>query len=175
MCVLFAQSCLILCDPMDCRPTTEVACHSFSRGSSWSRNQTQFSCISGRFLTDWATRVTKIPWRKEWQATSVFLPGGFHGQRSLVGYSRWGRKSWTWLRQFNILIRHIYHLGNSSTGWISVATFYSACSKETRLSSYYISNSIQLNLEILFFYNTFNKIWKKKAYSKFMIYYRIFF
>ena len=29
----------------------------------------------------------EIPWRREWQRTPVFLPGGFHGQRSLVGYS----------------------------------------------------------------------------------------
>ena len=31
--------------------------------------------------------VGKIPWRKEWQPTPVFLPGDTHGQRSLVGYS----------------------------------------------------------------------------------------
>ena len=30
--------------------------------------------------------VGKIPWRKEWQPTLVFLPGEFYGQRSLVGY-----------------------------------------------------------------------------------------
>ena len=30
-------------------------------------------------------------WR-EWQPTPVFLPGESHGQRSLVGYSPWGRK-----------------------------------------------------------------------------------
>ena len=30
--------------------------------------------------------VRKIPWRKEWQPTSVSLPGGSHGQRSLAGY-----------------------------------------------------------------------------------------
>ena len=29
--------------------------------------------------------IWKIPWRREWQPTSVFLPGEFHGQRSLVG------------------------------------------------------------------------------------------
>ena len=29
----------------------------------------------------------KIPWRKEWQPTRVFLPGKSHGQRNLVGYS----------------------------------------------------------------------------------------
>ena len=35
--------------------------------------------------------VGKIPWR-EWLPTPVFFPGEFHGQRSLGGYSRWGRK-----------------------------------------------------------------------------------
>ena len=34
-------------------------------------------------------RVGKIPWRKAWQSTAVFLPGKSHGQRSLVGYSPW--------------------------------------------------------------------------------------
>jgi len=29
----------------------------------------------------------KIPWRKAWQPTPVFLPDGFHGLRSLAGYS----------------------------------------------------------------------------------------
>ena len=30
------------------------------------------------------------PWRREWQPTPIFLPGEFHGQRSLAGYSAWG-------------------------------------------------------------------------------------
>ena len=34
----------------------------------------------------------KIPWRKKWQPTPVFLPGEFHGYRSLAGYSPWGHK-----------------------------------------------------------------------------------
>ena len=36
--------------------------------------------------------VGKIPWRREWQPTAVFLSGEFHGQRSLVSYSPWGRR-----------------------------------------------------------------------------------
>jgi len=36
--------------------------------------------------------VRKIPWRRKWQPTAVFLPGKSHGQRSLVGYSPWGPK-----------------------------------------------------------------------------------
>ena len=33
--------------------------------------------------------VGKIPWRRKWQPTPVFLSGKFHGQRSLEGYSPW--------------------------------------------------------------------------------------
>ena len=33
------------------------------------------------------TWVGKIPWRRKWQPTPVFLPGESHGRRSLVGYS----------------------------------------------------------------------------------------
>ena len=36
--------------------------------------------------------VQKIPQRRKWQPTPVFLPGESHGQRSLVGYSPQGRK-----------------------------------------------------------------------------------
>ena len=38
------------------------------------------------------TWVKKIPWRGAWQPTPVFLPEESHGQRSLEGYSPWGRK-----------------------------------------------------------------------------------
>ena len=37
-------------------------------------------------------QVCSKSWRTEWQSTAVFLPGKFHGQRSLVGYCPWGRK-----------------------------------------------------------------------------------
>jgi len=32
------------------------------------------------------------PLKRAWQPTTVFLPGDSHGQRSLAGYSPWGRK-----------------------------------------------------------------------------------
>ena len=34
----------------------------------------------------------KIPWRRKWQPTPVFLPREFHAQRSLAGYSSWDHK-----------------------------------------------------------------------------------
>ena len=36
--------------------------------------------------------VGKIPWRRAWHPTPVFQPGESRGQRSLAGYSPWGRK-----------------------------------------------------------------------------------
>ena len=37
--------------------------------------------------------VGKIPWRRMWQPTPVFLPGESYGQRRLVGYSLWVTES----------------------------------------------------------------------------------
>ena len=36
--------------------------------------------------------VRKIPLRRKWQPTPVFLPGKSHGQRSLEGYHPWGHR-----------------------------------------------------------------------------------
>ena len=44
---------------------------------------------TGDRLDSW---VRKIPWKMAWQPTPVFLPGEYHGQRSLAGYSQWGLK-----------------------------------------------------------------------------------
>ena len=45
---------------------------------------------------EWETWVDpcfgKIPWRRKWKPTPVFLPGEFREQRSLVGYSPWGHE-----------------------------------------------------------------------------------
>ena len=63
-----AQLCLTLCNPMDCSPpgslvpgifqarVLEWVAISFSRASSWPRDQTQVSDIAGRRFTLWATR-----------------------------------------------------------------------------------------------------------------------
>ena len=37
-------------------------------------------------------RPQKIPWRREWLPTPVFLSGEFHGLRSLAGFNPWGHK-----------------------------------------------------------------------------------
>ena len=58
----------------------------FSGGASGKESACQ--CRRCRF-SPW---VKKIPWRRKWQTTPVFLPGKFHGQRSRVGYSPSGGK-----------------------------------------------------------------------------------
>ena len=68
VCMLNRFSCVRLCDPIDCSPPAssvhgilqarilEWVAIPFSRGSSWSRDQTWVSCIAGRILTMWAAR-----------------------------------------------------------------------------------------------------------------------
>ena len=48
--------------------------------------------LSAMQETGFNPRVGKIPWRRTWQPTPVFLPGESHGQRSLAGYSPRGLK-----------------------------------------------------------------------------------
>ena len=64
VCVLVAQSCPTLCDPMDCNPpgssvheifqarVLEWVAISFSRGSSQPRDRTRVSCTAGKFFTN---------------------------------------------------------------------------------------------------------------------------
>ena len=51
----------------------------------------EYACNSGdpAGFNPW---VGRILWRREWLPTPVLLPGEFHGQRSLAGYSPWGCK-----------------------------------------------------------------------------------
>ena len=56
----------------------------------WWLRQLRICLPCGRPVFDpW---IGKIPWKREWQPTTVFLPGKSYGQGSLVGYSPWGIK-----------------------------------------------------------------------------------
>ena len=48
--------------------------------------------------------VRKIPWRREWQPTPVFLLEKSQGQRSLAGYSLWGHKELDTTEQLRTII-----------------------------------------------------------------------
>ena len=53
---------------------------------------------------------------RKWQPTPVFMPGKFHGQRSLAGYSQWGLKESDMTYQLNNNRQHIkirrHHFAN---------------------------------------------------------------
>ena len=78
------------------------------------------------------------PWRREWQPTPVFLPGEFHGRRSLEGYSLWGHKESDMTEQlvlshfhwFKCTINIIIHLGQtchiSNALWSQVSPYSAA-------------------------------------------------
>ena len=54
------------------------------------RSGKESSCqCRGQGFDPW---VRKIPWRRKWQPTPVFLPGKSCGPRNLASYSPWGRK-----------------------------------------------------------------------------------
>ena len=57
----------------------------------------------------------KILWKREWQTTPVLLPGEFHGQRSLMGYSPWGRKESDMTEQLTHIDTTYVILDNSPT------------------------------------------------------------
>ena len=61
--------------------------------------------------------IGKIPWRKAWQPTSVFLPGESHGQRSLVGYSPWGHKESDVTEQLSTA-QHMQSTSCETLGWM---------------------------------------------------------
>ena len=58
--------------------------------------------------------IRKIPWSRKWHHTPVFLPGKFHRQSSLAGYSPRAAKSQTrlsnWAQQIIIINTHLYTL-----------------------------------------------------------------
>ena len=56
----------------------------------WWLSSKEFTCQWRRCRFD--PLVGKIPWRRKQQPTPVFSPGKSHEQRSLEGYSPWGRK-----------------------------------------------------------------------------------
>ena len=60
----------------------------YYKGFPGGSDSKESTCNAGELgLNPW---VRKIPWRREWLLTPVFLPGESHGQRSLAGCSLWG-------------------------------------------------------------------------------------
>ena len=63
----------------------------------------------------------KIPWRRKWQPTLVFLPGKFHTQRSLEGYSPRGHKELDMTEWLHFHFHLLENLANVKV-WLSLWT-----------------------------------------------------
>ena len=113
------KGCIIIYTP-HYNTVSSHACSEYSKGMSpSSQHKWHFvvGCASGKESTCQCRKckrhgfhpwVGKIPWRRAWQPTPIFLPGESHRQRSLEGYTPQGRRaghSWsdlvcTWLVNF---------------------------------------------------------------------------
>ena len=141
--ILVAQSCLTLCYHIDYSPPgssvhgilqariLEWVAISFSRGSSWLRDRTWVSCITGRFFTIWATSESESrsvvpdslqphglysPWNSPAKNTGEgihsFLQGIFLTQGSNPG-----------LLHYRQILYHLSHQGSPSCyiKWIQMS------------------------------------------------------
>ena len=63
-------------------------------------------------------RVRKIPLRREWLSTPVFLPGESYRQRSLVGYSPWDHKELDTTERLTLLLHY-----ERLSAWLRVHQF----------------------------------------------------
>ena len=91
--------------------------------------------------------VWKIPWRRAWQPTPVFLSGESHGQRSLVGCSPWGHKESDTTERLSARIHTHTHTHTRShfrtPMWDTVSSFsQKAQRKSTKVSSLKIKSKI---------------------------------
>ena len=59
----------------------------------------ELPAIQETWVRSW---VGKMLWRREWQPNPAFLPGDFHGQRSLAGYSPWDHKESDMTKQLTL-------------------------------------------------------------------------
>ena len=131
---LVAQSCLILCEPMDCSTPglpvhhqlpelAQTHVHQVSDAIQPSHPLSSFLLLPSIFpsirvfsnksvLESGGQRlqcrrlgfnsfIRKIPWRRKWQPTPVFLPGKSHGYRAWRAQSIGSQKRQTWLKRLN--------------------------------------------------------------------------
>ena len=79
--------------------------------------------------------IRKIPWRRKWQPTPLFLPGKSHGHGSLVGYSPRGRKesnTTEWLN--NNIGRDCFGYWLLENWWIFYVLMYMSCTDDGLLA-----------------------------------------
>ena len=126
-CCMHAESlqlCPTLCNPMNCSPPDSCV-HGDSPGKNTGVDHRAFLReifpvgASGKELACQCRRckrcgfnpyVGKILYMRAWQPTPEFLPGKFHGQKSLAGCSAWSCKGSDTTEHTHRCILHIMHV-----------------------------------------------------------------
>ena len=138
---LWADSCYNLAMGEAQMCTIQNSSHCFRFGLPRSCTGKESTCQSRRHRFDpW---VRKIPWRRKWQPTPVFLPGESHGQRSLAGDSPWGHKE----SDTTEVTEHAH----TPLLWGLWASLSSSCAKEI--------NNVLLFFSVLFSLPLSNPVW----------------
>ena len=132
--VKVTQSCLTLCDPMDCivhgilqARILEWVAFPFSRGSSQPRDRTQVSWIAGRFFTSWATNVCG------------YAPKRRNKKPSQGDQSRWTQED----RACSMLLRNVSNwTGNAKNIWELPEWALTELPKQKSISCSVLSDSL---------------------------------
>ena len=97
--------------------------------------------------------VGKIPWRRRWQPTPIFLPGEFRGLRSLMGYNPRGRKEagmTEWFRfHFLLQISDLWAAARSDIFCLACTVFFQISNQLVTLKGHETSYK---NLDFYFFF-----------------------
>ena len=102
------------------RGTWWATAHRVTKSWTWLTQSEQIS----KPLNFYAHQSLK--WRRQWQLTPIFLPGEFHGQRSLAGYSPWGCRTLDTIERLSLTegLRGSVHLAEASLIRIRLSTRY---------------------------------------------------
>ena len=91
---------------------------------------------AGSTNQDWTGFISGVPWvgkiscRRKWQPASGFLPGEFHGQRSLAGCSPWGHKESDTTEQVTLSL-FIFTRLQSTGGWARALLIFARLSSRS--------------------------------------------
>ena len=88
----------------------------------------QSACNAGD--PGWIPWAWKISWRREWLPTPVFLPGEFHEQRSLAGYSPWSHKESDKTEWLTLTLLQFLELFKDERSWPLSEHWRKLCSLE---------------------------------------------
>ena len=131
--------------------------------------------------------VGKIPWKRAWQPTPVFLPGESHGQRSLVGYSPiespkvihdWSDKhthTHTHTHRINNSVAKILYAHIISSDYISELEFLWSSVKEDEIFKIKFVANTSIFTEIIKPIETLDSVFKYLSYTVNTRYYAFLF